>query len=179
MFRPFFPEDVDALAVIVGDAETVRFVDDGQPLSWEGSELWIQKSRENVQRFGWGTGAVVELATGRLIGWGGFARPEGQPEEIIYGFAAECHGKGLGTELVQGLVAYAVETLGLPEIRATLHPDNARSARILERAGFVRSESAMPSSHLWMLRVSTAPSAPSSEGTPAGNGDVARRDVGD
>jgi len=95
---------------------------------------------------------VVEIGTGNVVGWGGYARPEGAPEEIIYGFAIEHWGKGFGPEFVAGLVAYGTDVLNLPELRATVHPDNARSVKILEQQGFVREESRHPDSHLFVRR---------------------------
>jgi ribosomal-protein-alanine N-acetyltransferase len=152
-FRPFSPQDIDDLAAMVADPEVVRFVGDGQPLSREQAAEWISKSRANVARFGYGTGAVVELATGEMVGWAGIARPEGEPEEIVYGFASQHWGKGYGPEVVAGLVEYAFGTLGLPELRATVYPANARSARILERQGFLRrarSDEEDADSHLYV-----------------------------
>ena len=49
--------------------------------------LWIERSRANVARHDSGTGALVDPATGKLVGWAGIGRPEGDPPEIIYGFA--------------------------------------------------------------------------------------------
>jgi RimJ/RimL family protein N-acetyltransferase len=136
IFRPFEAEDLDALAGIVSDPEVVRFTDDGQPLSREMTELWITRSRQNVRRFGYGTGAVVEHRTGRLVGWAGFARPEGAPEEIIYGFEQATWRKGYGSEIVQGLIRFAFDKLDLTELRASAYPGNAVSTRILQKCGF-------------------------------------------
>jgi len=152
IFRPFDPSDLPELAAVLADAETVRYVDDGQPSTRDEAALWIERSRENVARFGWGTGAVVEIASGRLIGWGGFARPEGQPEELIYGLARTHWGRGLGPELAEALVQYGTKALGLRELRATVHPANAVSAKILTRLGFVRVEWNATDAHLYILR---------------------------
>lgn len=58
IFRPFVTQDLDDLACIVSDPEVVRFTDDGKPLSRDTAKLWITRSRENVERFGYGTGTV-------------------------------------------------------------------------------------------------------------------------
>ena len=136
IFRPFATGDLDDLARIVADPEVARFTDDGEPLGREMTELWITRSRGNVERFGYGTGALIERSTGRLVGWAGFARPEGSPEEIIYGFEKAAWGKGYASEIVEGLIRFAFDTLNLPELRATIHPENAASHRILRKFGF-------------------------------------------
>ena len=39
-------------------------------------------------------------------------------------------------EAVDAIITYGFETLGLTCIEAAVHPDNATSIRVLERAGF-------------------------------------------
>lgn len=152
LFRPFAVEDIDAFHAIAGDPEVMRFVGDGDPCDRALTALWIERSRENVDRFGYGTGAVIERETGRFIGWSGVARPEGQPEEIVYGFARDAWGKGYATELVRGLILFAFGTLNLPELRATVDPENAVSAHILEKCGFVREPWEYDSESLLFVR---------------------------
>ncbi|WP_165842781.1 GNAT family N-acetyltransferase [Phenylobacterium deserti] len=133
-FRTFESEDLPALAALTADPGTMRFVGEGRPLSTDETAAWIEASRRNVQRHGYGTGAV--LFEGRLIGWGGLARPEGEPEELIYGLGPRWWGRGLGLELARGLTRWALGDLDLAQIRATVHPDNAPSAAILQRLGY-------------------------------------------
>lgn len=137
-FRPFEADDVDSLTEICSNPETMRFIGDGRVLTREMAELWIKRSRENVERYGYGTGAVLELGSERMIGWAGVARPEGGLEEIVYGLRREEWGTGLGRELAEGLVNYLLESWELPELRATLYRENRTSRRILESLGFVQ-----------------------------------------
>jgi RimJ/RimL family protein N-acetyltransferase len=137
LFRSFELEDLDRLAYISADATTSRYVGDGQPLSRDLTRQWIENSRQNVDRFGYGTGAVLLRETGKLIGWSGIARPDEGGEEILYGLYRDYWGKGLGTELLDGLLEWAWQTLTLDELRATVHRDNAASIRMLENAAFV------------------------------------------
>lgn len=139
-FRTFLSEDLDRLAAINADVETSRYVGDGEPLSRDQTRQWIENSRENVARFGYGTGAVVLRETGELIGWSGIARPDEGGEEILYGFYRDYWGQGFGTELLGGLLDWAWRTLGLGELRATVHRHNGASIRMLESAGFVLAD---------------------------------------
>jgi RimJ/RimL family protein N-acetyltransferase len=139
-FRTFLTEDLEPLARINADRKTSRYVGDGKPLSRELTRQWIENSRENVARHGYGTGAVVLRATGELIGWSGIARPEEGGEEILYGFDRGYWGRGLGTELLAGLMRWARDVLRLTELRATVHRDNAASVAMLERAGFALAD---------------------------------------
>lgn len=138
LFRPFELSDLEALAAIVADPDVAVFVGDGRPLSRDQAAKWIERSRANVEAFGHGTGAVVEAMSGRLVGWAGFARPEGQPEELIYGLAKSAWGKGYGTELLIGLIAWSRDDLGKTEIIATVDPANTASVRMMTGQGFRR-----------------------------------------
>lgn len=137
--RPFVASDVPLLVALFADPEVHRCVDDGQPLAPDVAALWVERSAANLERFGYGTGAVVERASGELIGWAGFARPGDGTEEVIYGLRCGSWGRGLGKELLAGLVAFAA-TRGIMPVRATVDPDNGASVHLLRQAGFVLVE---------------------------------------
>ncbi len=139
-FRTFERTDLDRLAEISADRATSRYVGDGKPLSRELTRQWIENSRENVAEHGYGTGALVLRATDELIGWAGIARPGDGSEEILYGMYRDYWGRGLGTELLTGLLGWARNQLDLDELRATVHRDNAASIAMLERQGFALVE---------------------------------------
>ena len=48
-----------------------------------------------------------------------------------------CWGSGYATEIATELVVFAFDVLSLRRVEATSHPDNAASARVLEKAGLV------------------------------------------
>lgn len=148
-------EDLNELARINADGPTSRYVGDGQPLSRELTRQWIENSRENVAEHGYGTGAVVLKETNQLIGWTGIARPGDGSEEIVYGFYRDHWGRGFGTELLAGLMDWARNTLGLKEVRATVHRDNAASVAMLERQGFALAEDCYDGDPDTQLYVST------------------------
>jgi [ribosomal protein S5]-alanine N-acetyltransferase len=137
--RPFMQADASLLVTLFADPEVHRFVDDGQALAPEVAALWIERSAANLERFGYGTGAVVERASGALIGWAGFARPGDGTEEVIYGLRRASWGNGLGKELLARLVAFAAER-GISPVRATVDPANSASVHLLRRAGFALAE---------------------------------------
>lgn len=139
--RPFAIADAPLLVGLFADPVVHRFVDDGQPLAPDVAVLWVERSAANLERFGYGTGAVVDRANGELIGWAGFARPGDGTEEVIYGLRRASWGRGLGKELLTGLVAFAAER-GLAPVRATVDPANSASVHLLLRAGFVLTEPA-------------------------------------
>ncbi len=133
--RPFEMGDVDRLIAIFAEPDVARHVGDGDPLERDEAELWVRNSRGNLRRFGFGTGAVVLRTSGRMIGWAGFARPEGEPCEIVYGFEKAAWRQGLGRELLAALIGVAAKR-GIDPLRATVHPGNAASISLLTQAGF-------------------------------------------
>lgn len=137
--RPFVAGDAPLLVALFADPQVHRFVDDGQPLAPDVAALWVERSAANLERFGYGTGAVVERAGGELIGWAGFARPGDGTEEVIYGLRPASWDRGLGTELLAGLVTFAADR-GITPVRATVDPDNGASVHLLRQAGFVLAE---------------------------------------
>lgn len=137
--RPFLAADAPLLVALFADPQVHRFVDDGLPLAPDVAALWVERSAANLERFGYGTGAVVERAGGELIGWAGFARPGDGTEEVIYGLRRASWGRGLGQELLAGLVSFAAER-SISPVRATVDPDNAASVHLLQQAGFVLAE---------------------------------------
>ena len=60
IFRKFETEDLDRLAAISGEVDGSRHIGDGETLSHEMTELWIARYRMNVEKFGYGSGALVE-----------------------------------------------------------------------------------------------------------------------
>jgi ribosomal-protein-alanine N-acetyltransferase len=58
--------------------------------------------------------------------------------EIGYMLLPEFHGKGIMSEAIATVMAYGFEVLGLHSVEAIVDPDNAASAKVLEKNGFVK-----------------------------------------
>jgi ribosomal-protein-alanine N-acetyltransferase len=56
--------------------------------------------------------------------------------EISYEFRKEYWGRGLGTEVIRAVLAYAFSSLGLAELYAETQSANLASIRLLEKVGF-------------------------------------------
>lgn len=135
MIRPFEPTDVPILVSIFADPAVARFVGDGGPMSVDDAKRWVANSRANLGQFGYGTGAVVARLDQSVIGWAGFARPIGQPEQIVYGLVPRYWHQGYGGEIVKALVDFSDER-GFDPCWATVDPANIHSVRLLVKYGF-------------------------------------------
>lgn len=134
--RPFEAGDFEALLALQSDKQVYQYVGDGQPLPPGQVSLWINRSRENIEKNGFGTGAIVRKSDQVVIGWAGYVRPEGQEVEIIYGLSPTEWGQGLGTEIAEGLVDAASNHYQISPLHATVDPANARSITVLKKVGF-------------------------------------------
>ncbi len=153
-FRRFELADHEALSIIAAKPEVIKYVGEGEPASSEEALRWITNSRNNIEKYGYGTGAVILNETSELIGWAGMARPQSGGEEIIYGLDQAHWGKGLGTELLEALIRWVKDELKLSELRATAHAQNKVSIRMLLKQGFILVDDCYegcPDEHLYIL----------------------------
>jgi ribosomal-protein-alanine N-acetyltransferase len=144
--------DAPALFAFMGDAELMRHTH-RQP-SLRSMRRHIAGHRCQAARLGFGCWTIRH--EGRVVGFGGLNDDPFDPgygPEIAYFFARDAWGKGLAGELVAASLELA-RRLGLPAVRAFVHPDNAASRRVLDRAGFA-VECWLPGMSRWLLRIET------------------------
>ncbi|HJR92721.1 MAG TPA: GNAT family N-acetyltransferase [Acidimicrobiia bacterium] len=81
--------------------------------------------------------ALVALAGGRIVGVGRYDAMEDEPStaEVAFSVADDQQGRGLGTELLQLLTAYA-RGRGIHHFRAFVLPENRQMMRVFRNSGF-------------------------------------------
>lgn len=128
--------DVEALLEVYGDADAMRWVGDGEPLTREQCVEWVAVSERNYRTRGYGMSALIEQESGEIIGFCGLVHPAGQVDaELKYALKREHWGRGLATEAAAAMLAYAQESLGLHYAIATTATENLASQRVLSKAG--------------------------------------------
>jgi RimJ/RimL family protein N-acetyltransferase len=142
ILRPHRADDLDAYAALWADPATVRFIG-GRSLTR--SEAWIRILRQigHWQVLGFGFWALEDKATGALAGEAGFhdlkrdivPRLDGSLE-AGWALVPGMHGRGLGTEIVRALLAYADEKHPDARLTCMIEPANRPSMRLAERHGF-------------------------------------------
>lgn len=151
IIRHFKADDLDEMAALCADAETMRFVGDGRPLNKEQVRGWIERSLENYRQHGFGCSAVVLKDGERFAGYCGFVRPsldEVAEAEIIYGFNREFWGQGFGHEAARAMLEYGFNHCRLKRIIATIDPANKASIRIVTKLGMKFQEERMDEHNL-------------------------------
>ena len=134
--RPLDPEDLDALAAMLGDP--VGMASWPAPLSYAESRAWIERTRERYQTDGFGRCAIVWRETGELVGDAGLISTlvEATPEiELGWVVRHDMKGRGIATEAGAAWRDFAFDVLGLTRIVSMIDETNAASRRVAEKLG--------------------------------------------
>jgi [ribosomal protein S5]-alanine N-acetyltransferase len=133
--RRFHPEDVDALARILSDPETMRYYP--APLDRAGVADWIQSNRTRYPN-GHGLWAMILTSTGELIGDCGLVRQnvDGVDEfEIGYHVRRDLWGQGYASEAARACRDCGFAILKVDRLISLIRPENMASRRVAEKNG--------------------------------------------
>jgi ribosomal-protein-alanine N-acetyltransferase len=136
ILREFSVEDVDALALVLSDQETMRFYP--APFDHAGVEQWIAKNIRRYTDDGYGLWAMVLKSTGELIGDCGLTvqHVDGVDEiEIGYHVRRDLWGQGLATEAARACRDYGFSRLPTERIISLIRLENLPSRRVAEKNG--------------------------------------------
>lgn len=133
--RAFDAADLDAMASVYGDPEVMRHVCLGV-LDREGTTALLEEYRRGQDERGFSTWAVVEKASGVVVGDVGFGvyAPSGEPE-LGYTLAPAFWGRGYALEAARACIAAAFAHLADRRLVAKVAVDNERSLRLAQRLG--------------------------------------------
>lgn len=76
--RRWRDSDLAGLIEVYGDAEAMRWVGDGRPLTRERCEQWLLVTRDNYVKRGYGMFTLEAAADRELVGFAGIVHPGGQ-----------------------------------------------------------------------------------------------------
>ena len=137
--RPWTADDGEAAFAILGDPEVTRYLGEAGAAfpDLAHTQEWLERIERSYPIWdGFGSWAVVESASGAVIGGGGLLELEDGPDvEVFYHFRRNRWGHGFATELTQGLIAHAFATTDLPRLIGLAYPANIASQRVLTKAG--------------------------------------------
>lgn len=136
IIRPFTFDDLDAYhRQIYSDPDVTRYLPGGKPRSREATRDVIAYFIDHDTQYGFSIAAVLDKASGELIGHCGLHQFSNGDVEIGYSFAKACWGQGFATEAGHATLRYGFETLGLHEIIALAFPANLASQRVMQKLG--------------------------------------------
>jgi [ribosomal protein S5]-alanine N-acetyltransferase len=134
--REFEPDDVDALATILSDPQTMRYY----PMPFDRAAVvdWIRGNRSRYANDGHGLWAAILNSTGELIGDCGLVGQsvEGSEEiEIGYHVRRDLWGHGYATEAARACRDYGFANLKVDRLISLIRPENLASCRVAEKNG--------------------------------------------
>lgn len=139
LIRPFSPHaDSDPMFEVYGDPEVMRYIPGGA-LSAEAVRTTLEQHARAQQERGFSSWALIERASGRLIGDVGFGifAPTGDIE-VGYTLARDAWRRGYATEAAKACLEAGLEHLAVARIIAVVDVDNETSHRVAERIGMSR-----------------------------------------
>lgn len=141
--RMFREGDLDGLAGMYGDAETMRHIGDGRVLTREETWRAIAGMLGHWALRGHGMWALELVDSGELVGRVGFIDPPGWPGFELGWLVARPHwGRGFATEAARVALDHAVRALRRDRVISLIRPGNRASARVAAKIG-MRQESAI------------------------------------
>src|SRR5512142_903784 len=136
LLRQFRDSDIDAYAAMCADAEVMRYIGEGKPLSRDDAWRNMAMVAGHWSLRGFGMWAVEERNTGAFVGRVGLYYPEGWPDrEVGWALARPHWGKGYALEAALASLTHAFETLHWARAISLIDPENRRSIRLAERLG--------------------------------------------
>lgn len=134
--REFTMNDLEPLTDIYEDAGTSQWLGDGTPRDTEATKRELERFLKLYQTRGFGPWAVVEKATGELMGHCGLQDLEGTDTiALTYALGFQWRGKGFATEAARAVINYAFEELKMTTIVAVAQISNVESVEVMKKLG--------------------------------------------
>jgi len=137
LLRPMELGDLDAFAPVVGDPYAMRFYP--KPFDRASARTWIERMQERYERDGFGLLAVVERATGEMIGDCGPAVQQtghGTFVELGWHIRLDRQGHGFATEAGQACRDESWKVLDVDRLISIIRPENVPSWSVARALGF-------------------------------------------
>jgi len=135
--RHLTPDDARFVLELVNEPGWKRYIGDRGVGSLAAARSYIESGPvASYRAHGFGLFALELRESGQPVGICGLLRRDTLPDvDIGYALLERHEGRGLASEAAAATLAWARDTLRLPRVVAIATPDNARSARLLERIG--------------------------------------------
>ena len=177
--RELVEADLDALAAILGDRETMRFY--RRPWSRDDVRAWIERNRRSYEAHGFGVWALELTATGELAGDCGLLvqHVDGRDEvEIGYHVKRELWRQGLATEAACAAREYAFGRAGVTRVVSLITPENLPSQGVARKVGMRLEKEVVWHDRPVLVFALERPREPEAEPEPGGEAPASPRSAG-
>ena len=130
---------LDGLSTLVDDPDVRRFTRIPEPPPAGFSERWLESYEQGRREGTRAAFAILDAADGGFLGFAAAVRIEAEARtaELGYIVAAPARGRGVASEALRELSAWAFRELDALRLELLIGVDNAASRRVAERAGYV------------------------------------------
>jgi len=137
LVRPWETSDRAAFTALAHDREVMKYVHGGTPYTEPEIDAFLARQASQLEEHDLTMGALVEKASGLVIGVAG-VQPLGTSGDLEIGWwlARGVWGRGYATESGDAAMRHVLETLGRPRVVAIVDPGNEASQRVVARLGF-------------------------------------------
>jgi RimJ/RimL family protein N-acetyltransferase len=149
-FREMVETDLEDMARMLGDPETMRFYP--APKTRSESAAWIERMQERYAGDGHGLW-LIETHDGEFIGDCGItwqSYNDTPVREVGYHVTRERQGSGYATEAARACLELIRQEYAPTLLTAIIHPENTASRRVAEHLGM--SHIADDHAHPWIVR---------------------------
>lgn len=138
VLRPWHPDDAEWY-VHARDEQVFRWTTERRALTVQETAYAIQQTNDDDTVFAF---AIADSQSNKLLGNIVVVRDQTKPQtvEVMYWLAPQGRGRGVATEALQLVVAWAFSALNVDRILLQTHVDNIPSQRVAVRAGFQQME---------------------------------------
>jgi ribosomal-protein-alanine N-acetyltransferase len=138
LIRELTTEDEELLLTIDEDDRLTQYVKKRTPQ--ESKQVFKDTLKEYKNGSGLGRWGIFHIADNDFIGVCALKPSDYDKSRIELGYRLHLKywGQGIATELAGALINYGLNKVGLKEVCAVTHPQNAASQRVLIKAGFAQ-----------------------------------------
>jgi ribosomal-protein-alanine N-acetyltransferase len=141
LLRRITPADAEAIFLLRSNEDVMKYIDKEKAKDISEGFAFVQRIDDAITKndgINWGISLKENPA--QLIGVIGFWRliKEHYRAEVGYTLSPSHWGRGVMSEALRTCIDYGFGPLKLHSIEAHINPDNAASAAILEKTGFVK-----------------------------------------
>jgi len=137
-YRKMLLSDAKDLLIIRSGDETMKYMDSRKMNNITEVENFISSLNEDYNNQRGLTWAIIEKSSNNFIGHFEFwkLKPEHCRAEIGYALKYEYWGKGFMSETLKTMSNFGFKEFKLHSMEANVNPENERSFKLLEKAGF-------------------------------------------
>ena len=136
--RPWRPDDAPSVFVACQDPLIARFIPIPQPYTEDVARTFVEVRRRDWASDDERSFAIVDAATGELLGAIARHGRDGHRASFGYWLAACARGRGVATRALRLITEWTLRTTNLVRLELYADLENDASGRVAERAGFER-----------------------------------------